>query len=570
MEIIKVLGFSSILILIQEFLSKKNIKKALMIKPHFFVANIIILFDIILLLSLLTKSYFPILQIIILIVISLSIANRIKIDYRQTGFTPIDFLIFKEAKSMAGALNKKSMFCLTLSSLISVIILFILSSNIKYIPYGKIDTILIISFSILLFSAFYILGPLYNQSISIFKVGAIFYFLSYLNDPPKIKVTKRILKINDKKHLKFDGPDVIIIQSESFVDPFVLGSNKYNKDPLPFFRSLLNEAYSFSMSTRAFGGGTVHTEYEVLTGLSTILFPRDTTVFSRYIKSPLPSIGSILKNQGYDSLLIHPYLEWYYNRVDVYKRLGFDKFISLKSFNNKERKYISDIDVFKRILNELDNDNKLIVGITMQNHTPYNNQIYKHNVKYLGDFSNQNTHLHFNNFLNGLAETDKALEFLINNLRKRENEIILLFYGDHLPVINQDASFYEESQWTKAEFDSRQYYFDLSKSPGFIWSNKRKIDNKSKDIDATSILPILLKEINCDYPDYLKTISNIFSSEGINGLFRDFIVKNGCFYGSSQPEYMKIYKIVKDINEDVFNNASNDRWCFENKSYKVN
>ncbi|MDD2371848.1 MAG: LTA synthase family protein [Firmicutes bacterium] len=570
MNIIKLLIFSSILILIQEFLSKKDIKKVFMIKPHYFVANILILFDIILLFSMINQNYYPILQIIILVIIALSIANRIKIDYRQTGFTPKDFLIFKEAKSMTGALNKRSMLYLIVSSSFSLIVLLVSSLNIKYTLLSKTISVLIISASILLILFFYIFGPRYNQKISIYKVGSIFYFFSYLNDPPKIKVTKRERIIDDNKDIDFEGPDIIIIQSESFVDPLTLGLSKYNKDPLPFYRSLLNETYSFSMSTRAFGGGTVHTEYEILTGLSTILFPRDTTVFSSYIKAPLPSIGSILKKQGYDSLLIHPYLEWYYKRMQVYKRLGFDKFLSGNSFPNEGNQYINDIDVFKKILNELDDGNKLIVGVTMQNHTPYNNQRYNNDIKYLGDFTNKETYLHFNNFLDGIAETDKALKFLINQLRKRKRETLLLFYGDHLPVINQDASFYEESEWSKAKFDSWKYHYDLSKSPGFIWSNKVKIESKFKNIDATAILPSLLKETGCNYPDYLKTLGNLFENESINGLFRNFIIKNDSFYGSDSPEYKKIYKLVKDINNDVFNNTNNDKWCFENKSYTVN
>ncbi len=574
MEFLKLLGLSSIIILIQEFLSKKNLKKVLMLKPHLFVVNTLILFEIILLSFFLANMIFPVLQIIILISILLGCANRIKMDYRQTGFTPIDFLIFKEAKSMVGALNKKSMIRLTIASIVATSILIVISFNIKYEPLSKNISYLIIVLSIILLSAFYFLGPSYNQNISIYKVGAIFYFLSYLNDPPKIILSKRLRNLNkefdNNSSLDTNGPDIILIQSESFVDPLILGRDKFNKDPLPFYRSLLNEVYSFSMSTRAFGGGTVNTEYEIITGLSTILFPRDTTVFSSYIKAPLPSLASILKKQGYDSLLIHPYLEWYYNRIDVYKKLGFDKFLSIKSFDKKDTNYINDIDVFKRILNELDNNKKLVMGVTMQNHTPYNSELYQYNNKYLGDFSNKMTKKHFNNFLNGLTKTDNSLKYLINALRKRDRETILLFYGDHLPVINQDSSFYEESQWSKAKFDSWKYYFDLSKSPGFIWSNKRIIKNKRKDIDATSVLPILLNEINIDYPDYLKTLGKLFKDEKINGLFRNFIVKNGCYYGLDKSEYIKIFKIVKDINEYVYNDANIDRWCYINNSYTVN
>lgn len=573
MNILRLVVYSTITILILEYLSKRTIKKVLMLKSYALVLNVLILLDVLLLFNLLTKNFQGTLIVVTILIIIFGIANRIKIDYRQTGFTPFDFLILREAKYMAGALNKKSMLNLVVTALISLLILLMLT---KFINEPIIDTNLknsIIIISIVMPLIFYITGPLYNQKISVFELGTIFYFFSYLNDPPKIRIAnrKRDLKSSISSiNKRAEEPDVIIIQSESFIDPFVLGQHNFNKDPLPFYRTILNESYSFSMSTRAFGGGTVHTEYEILTGLSTVFFPRDTTVFSRYIKDSLPSIGSILHQQGFKSLLIHPYLEWYYNRTNVYRKLGFDRFLTLKSFESKTKEYVKDIDVFNRIVHELNAGNNLIVAVTMQNHTPYSDDIYNNANKYHGNFSNSDTNIHFNNFLNGLSETDKSLSYLIDELKKRDKETILLFYGDHLPVINQDATFYEESSWSKAKFDSWKYYFDLSKSPGFIWSNRRTINGNIKDIDATAVLPILLKELNLDFPDYLKKMDTLLIKDGINGFFRDYLIKDGEFYDSVHPIYKKLYNNIKDINESVFNDPKYDKWCFDNETYEVN
>ncbi len=572
MNIVKLLIFSIVTIIILEYLSKKNLKKVFLIKPIALLGNVLILIDLYILTSLLTQRFQVSIVIITVVIIILGIANRIKIDYRQTGFTPLDFLILREAKSMAGALNKKSMFRLVVTAFLSIMILLLLTQLLNEPVINNYFKNSIFIISIIVPLTFYFMGPLYNQKLSVFDFGTIIYFLSYLNDPPKIRIVKRkrnISSMNLSFDRKIESPDVIIIQSESFFDPLVLGQDKFNKEPLPFYRKLLNESYSFSMSTRAFGGGTVHTEYEILTGLSTVFFPRDTTVFSRYIKDSLPSIGSILHKHGYKSLLIHPYLEWYYNRTNVYKKLGFDKFQTLKSFEVTTNNYVKDIDVFNRIICELDKGNSLIFAVTMQNHTPYNSKLYENGIEYKDSFSNPDTKIHFDNFLNGLTETDKSLSFLIDKLKKRDKETILLFYGDHLPVINQDAAFYEESLWSKGKFDSWKYYYDLSKSPGFLWSNKRKIINTANDIDATAVLPILMKELNLDYPDYIRTLGSLLINEGINGLFRDFIIKNGDFYDSSQSIYKKLYNDIKNINNVVFNNAKYDEWCFDNDTFEV-
>lgn len=572
MNIVYLYLYSILAVLILEYLSKRNLKKVMMLKPYAIIINTLLLSNYILFFYLLTKELYVTIIIINVTMIVFGIANRIKLDYRQTGFTPLDFLILKEARSMAGALNKKSMLKLIVIAMFSLVALLLMGRFIKEPSinlYLKIS-IFTISFFIPLF--FYISGPLYNQKISVFESGSILYFLSFLNDPPKIRITNRKRDLNSTT-FQFDNnddsPDIVIIQSESFIDPFILSQDKFNKDPLPFYRDIIKESMSFSMSTRAFGGGTVHTEYEILTGLSTVFFPKDTTVFSRFLKEPLPSIGSILNKNGYKSLLIHPYLEWYYNRTNVYRKLGFDRFLTLKSFKSPDQTYVKDIDVFNRIIKELNNDKNLIFAVTMQNHTPYNNDLYQNGIEYLGNFKNQQTKEQFNNYLNGLSETDRSLSYLIDKLKKRKKETILLFYGDHLPVINQDAAFYEESKWSDAKFDSKKYYYALSKSPGFIWSNKRNLNKKNLDIDATAVLSLLLNETDLEFPLYIKNLDKILNSEGINGFFRDFLIKEGELYDSSHLEYRKIYNEIKKINYTAFNDAKYDKWCFINDAYEV-
>lgn len=545
-----------------------------MLRPVYLLVNALILCDFTLLLSHFTNNFNISVWVIVIISIMLSIANRIKMDYRQTGFTPWDFLMFKEAKSMTGALNKKSMLLLIIYAISGAGILLYSSRFITPFHLSNTSIILLSIVTMVLLIFIYIVSPRFNQRLSVFRVGMVYFFIANMHDPAKIKISKEStnnFNINNNNFLDgFSKPEVIVIQSESFVDPLVLGADKFNIDPLPYYRKIKNESITFNMATRAFGGGTVHTEYEILTGLSSIFFPKDTTAFSRYINNALPSLGSILKKHGYNSLLIHPYYEWYYNRTEVYRNLGFDRFSSLKSFNLPNNNYASDKVVYDRILEELNNGTNLVVAVTMQNHTPYNKELYKNDIHYQGSFKDKDTKRHFDNYLNGLNETDKSLEYLIAELNKRENEVILLFYGDHLPVINQDASFYEQSKWSKNQFDSWQYYYDLSKSPGFIWSNKRKISNiKDFNIDATEVLPTLLKEIKLEYPNYLKNLDSILNNEKVNSMFRDFIVKNDKFYGSNHKEYIDLYNRIKDLNVSAFIDQKYDNWRYQSATYKV-
>ena len=97
-------------LIITEYIAKGSIKKLLLLNPLYIILTTIIIYIIILpLLMLFNNITWLILLLTSIILLSLGVSNKIKIDYRQTGFTPIDFLILKEATSMSGALNKKSM-----------------------------------------------------------------------------------------------------------------------------------------------------------------------------------------------------------------------------------------------------------------------------------------------------------------------------------------------------------------------------------------------------------------------------------------------------------------------------
>ncbi|WP_282434452.1 sulfatase-like hydrolase/transferase [Desulfosporosinus acididurans] len=53
---------------------------------------------------------------------------------------------------------------------------------------------------------------------------------------------------------------------------------------------------------------------------------------------PIEALPSILHRQGYATSAIHTYDNWFYNRNNVYKEMGFDKFISKEFFDRPEYK----------------------------------------------------------------------------------------------------------------------------------------------------------------------------------------------------------------------------------------
>ena len=147
-----------------------------------------------------------------------------------------------------------------------------------------------------------------------------------------------LVEYNNRTHEKTleSKPNVIVIQSEAFWDVNKLDVN-YNKNPIPNFEALRKESRYGELYVPVVGGGTANTEYEILTGMTLKNFSNDWyTVYPSEINQPMVSLASIFKNQGYESIGIHPYQSWYYNRLAVYDHLGFDTLKTIEFMNDPE------------------------------------------------------------------------------------------------------------------------------------------------------------------------------------------------------------------------------------------
>lgn len=132
------------------------------------------------------------------------------------------------------------------------------------------------------------------------------------------------------------------------------------------------------------GGGTANMEWQTLTGMD--MSNLDATLPTPYTQlvNKQDKIPSVL-NLFDETVAIHPYWGSFYNRTNVFKKLGFDKFHYLESsdgFKHTEKieknPYVSDESAYNEtldVINSNSNGNKtqFIQLTTMQNHMPYSN-----------------------------------------------------------------------------------------------------------------------------------------------------------------------------------------------------
>lgn len=343
---------------------------------------------------------------------------------------------------------------------------------------------------------------------------------------------------SEKQYLKSkeDFPNVIVILSESFWDARKLNV-KYSADMMQNFDKAAEKGYKGEMISPVFGGGTIRSEFEVLTGLQSKTFLSGCSPYAQYVKKPTLTLASYFKSLGYDTTAIHTFKKKFFNRDKGLPLMGFDNFIALENIENRsdfEKKgyYVSDDFFVKLIIEQLENnkDNpNFIFGISMQNHQGYAKDKYENfdkDIEVLSDIGEENKEI-LESYVQGVYDADKSLGKLLNYLEKSDRETVVLFFGDHLPTLGPNNKVYVDTGFVKSDSNwSAEETKNMFSTPYLIWSNKKNLNSspyKGNIVGAYYLGEELLEA--CDIPKYpvykfLEKNKNI--SHGYNGyLFID-------------------------------------------------
>ncbi|HZK54663.1 MAG TPA: LTA synthase family protein [Desulfosporosinus sp.] len=420
--------------------------------------------------------------------------SRQKLILRGEPLLPWDLSLGKEALNLSKEFSHTIQATPLLLISVTTIILFL---SVKFIPKESINwrtklAVFTISLTVLLsFSTealslektFSLQQIAWSQKINYEENGMLIGFIlnaTYLSVDIPVDYNQEVIKqiLNDYTPLyAIDSnfkPNIIFIMSEAFWDPTLLKEVTFSEDPIPYFRSLQKDHTSGVMLSPVYGGGTANTEFEVLTGLSTQFLPPGVVPYVEYVRNPIEALPSILKKQGYETTAIHTYDNWFYARNKVYQNLGFDKFISKEFFDSPEYSgpYIRDTELSKRVLQEIKKTAKpdFIYAISMQAHGPYSAQETPDNtIETSGTLTPQSKAL-LENYSQIISDVDQSLKLLVEGLKQSNEPSIVVFFGDHLPMLGANYDVYKEANFFKSDIDY-QDYLNMHSVPLVVWDN---------------------------------------------------------------------------------------------------
>ncbi|HDR7764733.1 MULTISPECIES: LTA synthase family protein [Bacillus cereus group] len=367
---------------------------------------------------------------------------------------------------------------------------------------------------------------LWDQNENYASNGFVLGFISNLDttvmEKPKKYSKENMLQIaNDIKkqysgnigsQKKKEKPNIIFVMSESFWDPTKATNLSFSEDPVPNLHHYIENFPGGQTISPTFGGNTANVEFEALTSYSMSLLKPGSIPYQQVItnKKEIPSIPTALKKEGYYTSAIHSFGRTFFKRDDVYKVLGFDKFNAADTMENVDvdGDYISDLAMSKEIIAELEKQKQptFIHAVTMQNHFPFTEGRFGENLIEISGLENEESKGELETYTEGLRRSDEALQYLIEQLDNLDRPTLLVFFGDHLPSLGTNKSFYKENGYITNEKTPSER-LAMAQTPLLMYAN---FDMPNDNLGVVS--PIYFSNLIFDYAGLNKSLFYQFLS----------------------------------------------------------
>ncbi|NLV51576.1 MAG: sulfatase-like hydrolase/transferase [Clostridiales bacterium] len=322
-------------------------------------------------------------------------------------------------------------------------------------------------------------------------------------------------------------PNIIYLQLESFIDPTRIKGVTYEKDPIPNYTALRKQSIAGSLEVPTIGGGTVNTEFEVLTSMSRSCFGIGEYPYESILsETTCESAAYILKGKGLSAHAIHNFSGSFYSRNIVYANLGFDDFTPVEYMYGLEYNsegWTKDSVLTGCIADALSSTEgrDFVLAVTVQCHGGYPTENGEPLSAVSDDTDLESIGLEeLDYYVSQLSETDAFLGELVSMLSDFKEETVLVVYSDHMPGLSLSD---EDLTWG-----------NIYETEYLIWSNFG-LDGTGGPLNAYRLTPYVFKTIgleigimpsyhnlNCGSSDY---------TQGLEALEYDMLYGEGIAYG---------------------------------------
>ncbi|RLQ93075.1 LTA synthase family protein [Falsibacillus albus] len=336
---------------------------------------------------------------------------------------------------------------------------------------------------------------------------------------------------NPKYFGKAKGMNVIYVSMESLQN-FMIDYKVDGKEVTPFLNSLAhdNQTFYFDNFFHQTGQGKT-SDAEFMMENSLFPLPQG-SVFTNKAQNTYQAAPAILKSKGYTSAAFHGNYKTFWNRDEMYKSLGFDKFFDATYYDMNEQDTLNyglkDKPFFKESMPLLKSLKQPFYTkfISLSNHFPFPMDDGDTDFP-AGDYGDSVV----NHYFQTAHYMDEALKQFFDDLKTSglyDNTVIVL-YGDHYGISeNHNAAMSKVMGKDITPYENAQ----LQRVPLFIHVPGVKGGQIHKYGGEVDVRPTLMHLLGVDTKDYMSLGSDLLSDQ-----HRDLVpFRNGDFASSKYTQ----------------------------------
>ena len=356
---------------------------------------------------------------------------------------------------------------------------------------------------------------------------------------------------------KDEAPNIICVLLESFCDPDEIKFLHYNDDPIPTFHKLEENYSTGYLTVPVVGAGTANSEFEVLTGMSIQYFGTGEYPYKTILKkTDCESTAADLASIGYGTHAVHNNGGNFYSRVNAFSMMGFDTFTSKELMNiqtyTPNGSWATDdilVDETIKTLDSTPNQPDFTYTITVGTHGDYPKEQVIENPKYTANGAfDEETKNQWTYYINQLNEVDTFMADLIDKVSKRDENTVIVFFGDHLPTMGLQ--------------DSDMRSGDIYKTKYVTWNNMG-LEKQDADLYAYQLMASITNSVGIHEGTILNYHQTQMNSsdylDGLENLQYDILYGDRyCYNGEDKYPATDIVMGIDPVTVDSATNSIGD------------
>lgn len=265
--------------------------------------------------------------------------------------------------------------------------------------------------------------------------------------------------------------DVMTIMLEAYADFEEMGVEGIAPSVYAPLRKIQKESVHGNLITNIYAGGTVNTERAFLSGMVRLpTFRGATNAYPWYFKE-----------NGYHTEGAHAGEEWFYNRGNINKNMGFDDYFFLDGdVVGENRLDESFFPVMEERYRDYCKENTapyFAYHLTYQGHGPYSEEeLYWGERLFRGSDLDEGERTILDNYLGSIRDSMNYMNRMLQSLKTFDRPLVVVAFGDHKPWMG-DSSKVLTSLGINMDLGTEEGVRNLYSTPYFIWAN-----DKAKEI----------------------------------------------------------------------------------------